>query len=396
MKKYTYLFLFCCLMLAPGMFANAQTLSGQDIGSNPITTAVPFLTIAPDSRHGAMGDVGVSTSSDVNSQHWNSSKYVFMENSAGFGISYTPWLRNLADDINLAYVSGYYKLDDIQSISSSLRYFSLGDIQLADGQGYNMGVQNPNEFAFDAGYSRKLSDKWAGGVVVRYIRSDLSGGTGSETYTAGNAFATDISFFYNNSWLSKGNRSSIAAGIDISNVGSKISYDDGETKEYLPANLRLGTSYTMDINEYNSFALSFDINKLLVPTPADTFSVQSDEGTSIIIPRYSTEKAVISSLFSSFTDAPGGFQEELQELMFSLGAEYWYNKQFALRGGYFYEHENKGNRKYVTFGAGLKMNVFGLDFSYLMPISRSNPLQNTLRFTLSFDLDSNPLRGSGF
>jgi hypothetical protein len=391
MKKNTYIFIFFCLMFAPVISANAQILSGQNIESNPITTAVPFLTIAPDSRHGAMGDVGAATSADVNSQHWNSSKYIFMEESAGFGISYTPWLRNLADDINLAYVSGYYKLGDIQAVSASLRYFSLGDIQLMDMQSMPMGTQNPNEFAIDAGYSRKLSDKWAGGVVVRYIRSDLSGGIASETYTAGNAFATDISFFYNNSWSSRGSNSSLAAGIDISNIGSKISYDDGETKEYLPANLRLGTSYTMDINEYNSFALSFDINKLLVPTPADTFSVENSDGTSIIIPMYSREKAVISSLFSSLTDAPGGLQEELQELMFSVGAEYWYNKQFALRGGYFYEHENKGNRKYVTFGAGLKMNVFGLDFSYLMPISRSNPLQNTLRFTLSFDLDSNPL-----
>jgi hypothetical protein len=304
-------------------------------------------------------------------------------------------LRNLADDINLAYVSGFYRLGNNQSVSASLRYFSLGDIFLTDNQGMPMGTQNPNEFAFDVGYSRKLSDKWSGGVVVRYIRSDLSGGIANETYTAGNAFATDVSFYYNSEWEDSPVYRAIAFGVNISNVGSKISYDDGETKEYLPANLRLGTSYAMDINDYNSLSFSVDINKLLVPTPTDTFPSEISDGTSIIVPQYSSEKAVISSMFSSLTDAPGGFQEELQEIMFSIGGEYWYNKQFALRGGYFYEHENKGNRKYVTFGAGLKMNVFGLDFSYLLPVSRSNPLQNTLRFTLSFDLDSNVTRGAG-
>jgi hypothetical protein len=252
-----------------------------------------------------------------------------------------------------------------------------------------MGSQNPNEFAIDAGYSRKLSDNWSGAVVLRYIRSDLSGGVGDETYSPGNAFATDVSFYYHTAWKNSRQRREISAGIDVSNVGSKISYDQGETKEFLPANLRLGTAFSMDLDAYNSLTLTADINKLLVPTPADTVSaVDSGNGTIVVTPGYGSDKSVISAVFSSFGDAPGGFREELQEIMVSLGAEYWYNKQFALRAGYFYENQNKGNRKYFTAGAGLKMNVFALDFSYLLPTERNNPLQNTLRFTLSFDLDA--------
>lgn len=367
---------------------NAQTLpTGQEINANPITTAVPFLTIAPDSRHGAMGDVGVATSPGVNAQHWNASKYAFMDGTMGVGISYTPWLRDLADDINLAYVAGYYKLDDEQALSASLRYFSLGDIQLTDNQGNPLGIQNPNEFSFDVGYARKLSDNWSGGVVLRYIRSDLSAST-DETYKAGNAFATDVSFYYQTEWKQRRQRRVFSAGVNISNIGSKISYDDGETKEFLPANLRLGGSYMVELDQYNSISFSADINKLLVPSPENGLELDTDNGSPVIQPSLASEKSVISGVFSSFGDAPGGFKEELQEIMVSVGAEYWYNKQFAVRAGYFSEHENKGNRKYFTAGAGLKMNVFALDFSYLLPTEQNNPLQNTLRFTLTFDLDA--------
>jgi hypothetical protein len=387
-KLLVSLIVIAPLLQTAKVFAQ-ETITGQDVKANPITTAVPFLTIAPDSRHGAMGDAGVATSPDVNAQHWNASQYAFMESSFGIGVSYTPWLRDLADDINLAYVAGYYRLDNLQTVSASLRYFSLGSIQLTDVQGQPMGSQNPNEFAFDAGYSRKLSDNWSGAVVLRYIRSDLSGGVGDETYSPGNAFATDVSFYYHSAWKDSRQRREISAGIDISNVGSKISYDQGETKEFLPANLRLGTAFSMDLDEYNSLTLTVDVNKLLVPTPADTISATgSGNGTIVVTPGYGSDKSVISAVFSSFGDAPGGFKEELQEVMVSLGVEYWYNKQFALRAGYFYENQNKGNRKYFTAGAGLKMNVFALDFSYLLPVERNNPLQNTLRFTLSFDLDA--------
>lgn len=375
------------------LWATGQTLpTGQEVRYNPISTAVPFLTITPDSRHGAMGDVGAATSPDANSQYLNPSKYAFTEGKFGFSLSYTPWLRELVNDINLAYLAGYYRIDNNQVIGSSLRYFSMGDITLTGLDQTNMGTVSPSEFAFDFSYSRKLSDRLSGGVALRYIRSDLSGGmagsgAGAETYTAGNAWATDVSFYYFNQWGGTGSSKSIAAGINFSNIGSKISYDQGSNKDFLPANMRLGTTFTNEFDDFNSISISLDVNKLLIPTPSTKYTVDPNGGV-IVLPDNNTNKSVISSVFSSFSDAPGGFKEELQEFTISTGAEYWYNKQFALRAGYFSEAQNKGNRKFFTAGVGVKMNIAAIDFSYVIPVQRNNPLANTIRFTLLFDVDS--------
>lgn len=377
------LFLFSYSQIATGQ---SSLPTGQEVRYNPISTAVPFLTITPDSRHGAMGDVGAATSPDANSQYLNPSKYAFTESKFGFSLSYTPWLRQLVNDINLAYMAGYYRLNNNEVIASSLRFFSMGDITLTGQDQTVIGTVSPSEFAFDFSYSRKLSDKFSGGVALRYIRSDLSGGIGAETYTAGNAFATDVSFYYINKWGGTGATKSIAAGINISNIGSKISYDEGSNKEFLPANMRLGTTFTSEIDDYNLFSVSLDVNKLLVPTPSTR--TQTTDGGIIVLPDNSSNKSLVSSIFGSFSDAPGGFKEELQEFTISTGAEYWYNKQFALRAGYFYEAQNKGNRKFFTAGVGVKMNIAAIDFSYVIPVQRNNPLANTIRFTLLFDVDS--------
>ncbi len=372
------------VILCFGLFlpeAKAQKTTSTT-GANVITTGVPFLTIAPDSRGGAMGDAGAATSPDVNSQHWNAAKYAFNESQMGVGLSYTPWLRNLVSDINLAYLVGYKRLDDGQTLSASLRYFSLGDITFMSEYGDPTGQQSPNEFAFDLGYALKLSDYFAGAVALRYIRSDLTGGQMvNGTYThAGNAYAADISFYYQKEMRNNRKRSTFASGINISNVGSKISYTDGETKDFIPTNMKLGVSYKTEMDRYNTITLTFDANKLLVPTPDTT---KTD-----IVTGKNSNIGPIEGIFKSFTDAPGGMSEEFKEITFSAGAEYWYNKQFTIRAGYFYEDVTKGNRKYFTAGAGLKMNVFALDFSYLIPVAQNNPLANTLRFTLSFDFDA--------
>lgn len=383
--------LFRFLLLASVVIVMAENVLAQATtsGANTITTAVPFLTITPDSRAGGMGDAGVGLTPDVSSQHWNPAKYVFMESEMGVGLSYSPWLRNLVNDINLAYLSGYKKLDDVSAVAASLRYFSLGDIVFTSDFGEIQGQQSPNEFAFDMGYSRKLSEVFSGAVSLRYIRSDLTGGqlvNGQETH-AGNAFAADVAFYYLSEFSSNRKDNIFAAGINIQNIGSKISYTDGEVKDFIPTNLKLGTSYTTNLDDYNSFNFSFEANKLLVPTPpAD--STEYQDGDVIYSGGVNSDIGPIEGILVSFYDAPGGFKEEMQEITLSLGVEYWYNKQFAIRGGYFYEHENKGNRKYFTAGAGLRMNVFALDFSYLLPTQRNHPLENTLRFTLSFDIDA--------
>lgn len=355
-------------------------------GSNVISTAVPFLTIAPDSRAGAMGDAGVATSPDMNSQHWNPAKYAFIENDLGVALSYSPWLRNLVDDINLAYLAGYKRLDDQQVVSASLRYFALGAITFRNEFGDIQGQQNPNEFAVDIAYSRLLSERFSGSVALRYIRSDLTGGmqVGDASTHAGNSFAADIAFYYRAEMRRNRQNSVFSTGINVSNIGSKISYTDGETKDFIPTNLRLGVGYETELDDYNSISFAFDMNKLLVPS-SSYVSIEGEDG--VIVGGYKDDKSVIGGILSSFTDAPGGFKEELQEITFSFGAEYWYQKQFALRGGYFYENENKGNRKYFTVGAGFKLNVFTLDFSYLFPTQQNHPLANTLRFSLAFDFD---------
>jgi len=381
MKKITLLLLTAVLWF--GFYvSNAQAQTTSTTGANTITTGVPFLTIAPDSRSGAMGDAGVAISPDVNSQHWNPAKYAFAESEMGVALSYTPWLRNLVQDINLAYLVGYKRLDEYQTLSASLRYFTLGDIQFMDQYGGGLGSQKPNEFAIDMAYTRLLSDNFSGSVALRYIRSDLTGGqmVNDIATHAGTSYAADVAFYYQNQIRMNRKNSTIAAGINISNIGSKISYTDGETKDFIPTNLKIGVSYKTEMDRYNTITFTFDANKLLVPTPSNN--------SGDVILGLGTDKSVIGGIFSSFSDAPGGMKEEFKEINFSAGTEYWYNKQFALRAGYFYEDPTKGNRKFFTAGAGLKMNVFALDFSYLLPVAQNNPLANTLRFTLSFDFDA--------
>ena len=365
---------------------------------NAIQTSVPFLTIAPDSRSGGMGDVGAATSPDVSSQHWNPAKFAFIEGRGGVGISYSPWLRNLIGDINLAYLSGYYRFDDKQVISSSLTYFSLGNINFTDDYGNTTMNFNPNEFSIDLGYSRAFSDYISGGLVFRYIYSNLTGGTtvgGAET-KPGMAVAADIATYYNHPIKISGMDGNAGFGINISNIGTKISYTDDQDPNFIPTNLRIGGVFALDIDEYNSISLFADVNKLLVPTPpvywqpGDTLEDGNiiQPGEQIIKSGKDPNVSVPVGMYQSFYDAPDGASEELHEIAFSIGLEYWYNKVFAVRGGYFYEHETKGNRKFFTVGLGLKLNVFSLDFAYLIPIQHNHPLSNTLRFTLAFDFDS--------
>lgn len=345
--------------------------------NNPIVTAVPSLSIAPDARAGGMGDIGVATTPDVNSQYWNPSKYIFMESDAGISVSYTPWLSKLVPDINLGYLAGYWKLDKEQALSGSLRYFSLGDITLMDQLGYPQGSAHPNEIAFDVAYSRLLSDKFSAAVTLRYIRSDLNNGinlTGGTPMYAGTSVAGDVSAYYKTPLTLQNVDGQLNLGVNISNIGSKISYDKNESSNFIPTNLRLGGSYDYPLDNYNKISVSADLNKLLVPTQNNMTAKE-----------YS-DLSPLTGIFKSFADAPGGFKEEMQEIMWSFGAEYAYNNQFFVRGGYFNESQYKGNRKYFTAGAGFKLNVFQLDAAYVISTAQSNPLDQTLRLTLSFDL----------
>ena len=364
-------------------FTLATELYAQEL--NAIQTVVPFLTIAPDSRAGAMGDVGVATTPDTYSQHWNPAKFAFIDGKAGVGISYSPWLRNLVPDINIAYLTGYYRIDRRQVASASLLYSSLGDVPFTDEFGNLERNFKPNELAFDLGYSRIFGDYFSGGIVFRFIYSNLTGGTysGGDATKAGTSFAADIAGYYHNDDLSLfGKDAEAGFGVNFSNIGSKMSYSDDQKSDFIPMNLRFGSAGTINLDSYNKITLAIDFNKLLVPTPP----VYNNDME--IIDGKDPNVSVPVAIFQSFYDAPGGFREELQEVTLSAGVEYWYNKQFALRAGYFYEPENKGNRKFMTAGAGLKLNVFGLDFAYLLPMARNHPLENTLRFTLSFDVDA--------
>jgi hypothetical protein len=372
-------------------------LGGAEPKLNAIQTAVPFLTIAPDSRAGAMGDGGVASSADVNSQHWNIGKYAFIDSKGGFAISYTPWLRNLIPDINLAYLAGFFRVDEQQVISTSLRYFSLGNITFTNIDGSFAGQYNPNEFAIDAGYSRLFTDNWSGGIAFRFIRSDLTSGQqtsdGQET-KAGISFAADLGFYYQNEVDIGSSDGEWAAGIAITNMGTPISYSVDADKTPIPTNLRLGGRFTYNIDEYNSITGTMDFNKLLVPTPPD---MEEDTATGDLVVIRGKEKpgSAVLGMVQSFYDAPGVqkndgsysvLQEEINEISYSFGVEYWYRSQFAIRTGYFHEHASKGNRKYFTVGLGLRLNVFALDFAYLVPTNGQNsPLANTLRFTLGFD-----------
>ena len=364
--------------------ANSMLFSQESSGElNAIHTVVPFLTIAPDSRAGALGDAGVATSPDVYSMHWNPAKFAFIDGKGGIGVSYSPWLRNLVPDINIAYLSGYYRLDKNQVLSTSLVYSSLGDVDFTDFYGNLERVFKPNEWSFDLGYSRLFTDNLSGGIAFRFIYSNLTGGfySGGEATKAGLSVAADISTYYQKELSLFSKEGMIAFGINFSNIGSKMSYSDAQTSDFIPMNLRLGTSYTLDLDAFNKMTVTFDINKLLVPTPP-IYDISNPDS---IIAGKDPDVGVPVAIFQSFVDAPGGFKEELREFTISLGTEYWYNDQFALRAGYFHENETKGNRKYFTAGGGFRLNGFTVDFSYLMPVVQNHPLARTLRFSLSFD-----------
>ena len=363
---------------------------------NPINTGVNSLNIAPDSRGGGMGDVGAATDPDNNSQYWNPAKYPFTIGRAGVSISYTPWLRKLVNDIDLAYLAGYYRIGDYQAISGSLRYFSLGEVPMGGdattGPTYNI---SPYEMAVDVAYSRMLSERFSAAVALRYIYSDLAYKQDEEV-SPGSAFAADIAFYYTNYIMLAQRECMLSFGLNLSNIGTKISYDGGTSSQFLPTNFRLGGSLLAPIDDYNTIAFSLDINKLMVPTRPTEEQYKAATGAEEVDPKDYNDWlraegynyiSPIKGIFKSFSDAPGGFKEELQEIQWSLGVEYTYHNQFSVRGGYHYEHENKGNRKYFSFGAGFKMSVFSLDAAYLVSTAQSNPLDQTLRFTLGFDLD---------
>lgn len=355
---------------------------------NVITTAVPFLRISPDARAGGMGDLSVATSPDASASYFNLGKIPFNESVAGASLTYTPWLKKVVNDVYMASGAGYYKIDENQAISLNLRYFNLGEIQFTDQNGNLNGTGRPNEFGVQLGYSRKLGDKTGIGVGLKYIYSNLAAGavSGSATYKAGTGVAGDIGL-YHTGQNSAGQ--GWAWGIALTNLGSKIAYtNNANQKDFIPANLGAGVSYTRVFDESNKIMFGLDVNKLLVPTPPVTTGDYSTDSAAIESYR---QKSVVGSWFSSFGDAPGGFSEELREFQISVGAEYTYNNQFSLRAGYFHEDETKGNRRFFTAGVGIKYNVFGLNFSYLIPASgytnNQNPLSNTLRFSLVFDLN---------
>ena len=364
--------------------ADVDWLSGKvENGNRIISTGVPLLLIAPDSRAGAMGDVGAASKPDANSIHWNAAKLSFTEKKAGLSFSYTPWLRQIVSDIKLMYLSGYYKIDDRSTVGGSLTYFSLGSIDFFSEEGISTGTYKPNEFAFDLAYSMKLSNNLSLSITGRYIRSDLTQGqnVGTTQTHAANAAAADLGLYYQNK-LNIDLPSEYAFGLQISNLGTKISYSDNMESSFLPANLRLGGRYTMDFDQFNNLSLMVDLNKLLVPTPP----VYNEDGS--IYAGMDPNVGILQGAIQSFYDAPNGLKEEMQEISLSVGAEYWYNKVLAVRAGYFYEAKNKGARQYLTVGAGLRYNVMGLDISYLISTSAlsNNPLKNTLRIALTFDL----------
>ncbi|MEM1405200.1 MAG: type IX secretion system outer membrane channel protein PorV [Bacteroidota bacterium] len=372
MKRLVQLIFLGILFISTKTMAQLQ---GQDSTRRVITTAVPFLTITPDARAGAMGDAGVATSADANSVHWNPAKLAFIDTDIGFSLSYTPWLGKIINDMSIAYLSGYYKLSKEEAIAVSMKYFDLGEIFFTDDQGGELGDFNPRELAVDATYSRKLSQNLGIGITGRYIHSNLTGSFSSGGVEArpGQSVAADVAVYYNKDISIGGSNSNLALGANISNIGSKLTYSDDENRDFIPTNLRIGSALTTDLDPYNKLTFALDLNKLMVPSP----TLDSTQN----------EKSLLSGMFGSFTDAEDGFSEELQEITLSIGAEYWYNNTFAVRLGYFLEAEDKGNRKYLTAGVGFRYQKFGVDFAYLVPQEQEHPLAETLRFSLFFNFD---------
>lgn len=367
------------VVICPKLHAQSGT---QTNGSEPnnIITAVPFLLITPDARAGGMGDAGVAVHPDANTMGINPSKLAFLEKPYGFSASYSPWLKSLVPDINLAYLSGYYQLDDRSMLGSSMRFFSLGEIQYIDINQQDMGIYNPYELAFDVTYARKFGESFSLGTALRYIYSNLSSGqvSGGQPTSPGTAIAVDVSAYYKKPTFFLGSDAIVSGGINISNIGTKMSYSESATKIFLPTNLKIGAASTFLIDDYSQFTFALDLNKLLVPTQP---IYEKDK----IIAGRDPDRSVPSGIFGSFSDAPGGFKEEMKEINIAAGIEYWYNQQFAFRTGYFFENPQKGNRRYLTLGAGLKYNVFNMDFAYVVANVQKSPLANTLRFTLLFN-----------
>ncbi|RYD82631.1 MAG: type IX secretion system outer membrane channel protein PorV [Sphingobacteriales bacterium] len=398
------LILFSGILLA-SLSAEAQSSNVALDQYRVITTTVPFLGITPDSRSGGMGDVGVAISPDANTIHWNPAKLAFMQSDMGLSLTYTPWLATIVDDISLSYLSGYKKINDRSGFGASLRYFSLGDITFTNDQGTFIKTHRPYEMAVDAAYALKLSKLFSVGIAGRFIYSDLASQltlqSGART-KPGITFAGDISGYYTKPIKIKDKAATLSFGGNISNMGGKITYTSVSDRSFIPINMRLGTALGLKINEFNDINFAFDLNKLLVPTQpiyqtVNGKPVYNQAGQKVIAKGKDPNVPVISGMIQSFYDSPGGFKEEMQEINPAIGVEYWYAKQFAGRMGYFHENKNKGNRQYLTFGVGVRYNVLGLDIAYLVPtntaksVSRS-PLENTLRFTLSFNVD--PKKGS--
>lgn len=369
------------LLTLAGVTTAASVAADEKDVFNPIVTSVISQSIAPDARAGGIGDVGAATDPDVNSQAWNPAKYPFCISRAGVAINYTPWLRSIVNDINLAYMAGYYRLGDYQAISASVRYFSLGSVSTSD----DMMTIKPYELGVDVAYSRMLSETFSAAVALRYMYSDMSGHYDDQV-TAGSAFAADIACYYNN-YVMMGNREcQIAFGVNISNIGSKINY--GEDYSYfIPTNLRVGLNYMIPLNEFNRISFSADANKLLVPSQPIQNDDESDEDFQDRVQQEYYDVSSISGIFKSFGDSPNGFKGELEEIQWCVGAEYTYNDKFTVRAGYHHESESQGNRKYFTFGAGFRMSVFSIDAGYVWSTAASNPLDQTLRVSLAFDFD---------
>lgn len=381
----TAIILLVCFFLP--FVANAQDMKNE---FNPITTGVVSLGIVPDARGASMGDLGAATDPDANSQYWNPSKYAFAYSKAGVSISYTPWLRKLVNDIYLANLAGYWKLgqEDNQAVSASLRYFSLGEVSMTNDEGASINSINPFEMAFDLGYSRKLSESFSMGVALRYIYSDLAfdESSSSDDTKGASAFAADISGYYTTYPIVGRNECQWSLGFNISNIGSKMSYNGGNEPAFLPTNLRLGTMFMFPLADYHSLALSVDVNKLLVPAKPRLTDFEDQIAYEDALQDWK-DMSPIAGVFNSFTDAPGGAKEELREINYSIGAEYNYNQQFFLRGGYYHESAYKGNHQYFGLGAGFALNIVRLDAAYMIATAQSSPLDQTLRFSLTFDMD---------
>ncbi|MDL2224287.1 type IX secretion system outer membrane channel protein PorV [Bacteroidales bacterium OttesenSCG-928-M06] len=386
MSKYRFVLLILAV-LTVGAYAKAADDNIVDDNFNPLRTGVPSLSIAPDARGGAMGDIGAATDPDVTSQYWNPAKYAFAYSKAGVSLTYTPWLSKLVDDIDLVYLSGFYKLGDADrhAIGASLRYFSLGNVKLTDISGNSLQDISPYEMSIDVSYSLKATETFSLAGAFRFIYSDLGGGA-AENLNPGTAVAADIAGYYNNYVMMGSNECLLGLGFNISNIGNKVTYDDGGSYSFLPTNLRVGGSLLFPLDDYNTLSINADANKLLVPTPPKAKWGATDEETKKMWEEYQSQSP-ITGIFKSFSDAPGGFKEELEEVTWSLGAEYAYDNQFFVRGGYFHESQSKGNRQYFSLGAGFKLTAFQLDVAYLISTVPSNPLDQTLRFSLSFDMD---------